>query len=119
VEEKIYFLQLCEDRILAKLQIGHGFTVLTGITGSGKTTMVPWALMRKTSIADGIIPITVPKRIAVARLYKTMKKELVRMEGDPLKIAYSMRGSRDRHREEKLVFVTTGNFLNCILLRFK
>ena len=78
-----------EDDFIAQFK-ANTITVLTGETGSGKTTQVPKILLKHNLIKDGtMIVITQPRRVAALSIAHRVSDELNSKIGDV--VGYSVR----------------------------
>jgi replicative superfamily II helicase len=69
VAGKAELLQKYGREIQEKLAAGKKFCIVTGVTGAGKTTLIPWALMKTGFDGHEKVVVTVPKRYLISKLY--------------------------------------------------
>jgi ATP-dependent helicase HrpA len=94
------------DEILATLA-KHRAVVLTGETGSGKTTQLPKLLLESGYGRRGMIALTQPRRVAAVAMGARIREEMQAGEGV---IAHSVRFD-DRSTADTLVRVMTDGLL--------
>ncbi len=94
------------DDILATLR-DHRALVLTGETGSGKTTQLPKLLLESGYGRKGMIALTQPRRVAAVSMAARIRSELQAGEGV---VAHSVRFD-DRATPDTLVRVMTDGLL--------
>ncbi len=94
------------DEMLALLSTGTAF-VLTGETGSGKTTQLPKILLESGRGRRGMIALTQPRRVAALTLSARIREELAAPESA---VASSVRFD-DRADDRTLVRVMTDGLL--------
>lgn len=94
------------DEILATLA-QHRVVVLTGETGSGKTTQLPKLLLESGYGRRGMIALTQPRRVAAVAMGARIREEMQTAEGV---VAHSVRFD-DRSTTDTLVRVMTDGLL--------
>ncbi|RAR07266.1 P-loop containing nucleoside triphosphate hydrolase protein [Stemphylium lycopersici] len=104
------------DSIRAALQ-KNNILVLTGETGSGKSTQVPQFLTNE-SWCTGCIAITQPRRVAAISLARRVADEMGSLLGDKgpaAKVGYSVRFDNAVGKNTKVKFLTEGMLLQEML----
>ncbi|HRH32817.1 MAG TPA: helicase-related protein [bacterium] len=92
------------DEIVALAQSGRGVVVMP--TGTGKTTQTPQALHEAGFTRNGMIYISVPKRILAVELATRVAEEMEVSLGDL--VGYEIRGEKKAGRNTKILFMTEG-----------
>ena len=103
-----------EDDFIAQFK-ANTVTVLTGETGSGKTTQVPKILLKHNLIKEGtMIVITQPRRVAALSIAHRVSDELNSKIGDV--VGYSVRFAEKTSKNTKIKYVTDGMLVReCII----
>ena len=103
-----------EDDFIVQFK-ANTVTVLTGETGSGKTTQVPKILLKHNLIKDGtMIVITQPRRVAALSIAHRVSDELNSKIGDV--VGYSVRFAEKTSKNTKIKYVTDGMLVReCII----
>ena len=92
------------NEIVALAQSGRGVVVMP--TGTGKTTQTPQALHEAGFTEQGMIYISVPKRILAVELATRVAEEMEVSLGDL--VGYEIRGEKQSGKETKILFMTEG-----------
>ena len=88
-------------------------TILTGETGSGKTTQIPKILLSHKLIPQQVV-ITQPRRVAAISIAHRVSEELNTTIGDV--VGYSVRFQEKSSKYTKIKYVTDGMLVReCIL----
>ena len=92
---------------------GAAATVITGDTGSGKTTQAPQFVLER-AVADGVgaetcILVAQPRRVAAVSIARRVAEERGERVGDV--VGYRVRGESRVSDRTRLVFLTTGVLL--------
>ena len=86
----------------------HPVVIISGETGSGKTTQIPKFCLAAGRGIDGFIGCTQPRRIAATMVARRIAEELKQSVGDS--VGYKIR-FRDRSRPESFIKVMTDGIL--------
>lgn len=93
-------LPICakKDEIIAKIS-AHQVVIISGETGSGKTTQLPKFCLAAGRGIDGVIGCTQPRRIAAITVSQRIAEELGQMPGQSVgyKIRFADQSSRHTH----------------------
>lgn len=107
-----------QDEIRQSLQAEKDVLILVGETGSGKSTQVPQFLLAESWLADSMIAITQPRRVAAISLARRVAEEM----GTPLgasspasKVGYSVRFDVSTSPSTRIKFLTEGMLLQELL----
>ncbi len=92
------------EEIIALARTGRGIVMMP--TGTGKTTQTPQALHEAGFTKDGIIYISVPKRILAVELATRVAEEMGVRLGDL--VGYQIRGESRTSRQTRILFMTEG-----------
>ena len=84
-------------------------TIISGETGSGKSTQIPQFLYEYGYSSKGIIGITQPRRVAAFALSKRVSEELNLKEGN--EVGYQVRNDNKTTKNTKIKFMTDGILL--------
>lgn len=99
---------VAEEQIIMELINENPVVIITGETGSGKTTQVPQFLYEAGYAQEKLIGITEPRRVAAISMSKRVAQEMNLTEKE---VSYLIRFEGNVTPETKIKFMTDGVLL--------
>lgn len=99
---------VAEEQIIVEAINDNPIVIITGETGSGKTTQVPQFLYEAGYAQNKLIGVTEPRRVAAMSMSKRVAEEMNLSENE---ISYLIRYEGNVTSETKIKFMTDGVLL--------
>ncbi|EFN84450.1 Probable ATP-dependent RNA helicase kurz [Harpegnathos saltator] len=99
---------VAEEQVIVETINENPIVIITGETGSGKTTQVPQFLYEAGYARDKLIGITEPRRVAAMSMSKRVAEEMNLTEKE---VSYLIRFEGNATKETKIKFMTDGVLL--------
>ncbi|XP_075051392.1 putative ATP-dependent RNA helicase DHX40 [Mixophyes fleayi] len=98
----------CKDELLQAAR-DHSFLIVTGDTGSGKTTQLPQYLYKAGFAKHGMIGITQPRRVATISVAQRVSEEMDCLLGST--VGYQVRFDDCTSQKTEMMYMTDGCLL--------